>query len=144
MDDEKRWQDMNADEQAKRIIELENRIGALEAKIKVTGNAGNSERTFDRYWGNWITTSWHQNTPATVEVVARLLAVGFQCATLAPLVQRVPAPGLNVNRVASPLCQWPKRYPSDRANVGQTNSPSWLRHSMQLWYDWVGFSKHGE
>ena len=36
MDDEKRWQDMNADEQAKRITELENRIEALEAKIKAT------------------------------------------------------------------------------------------------------------
>jgi hypothetical protein len=36
MDDEKRWQDMNADEQAKRITELENRIKALEAKIKAT------------------------------------------------------------------------------------------------------------
>jgi hypothetical protein len=36
MDDEKRWQDMNSDEQAKRITELENRIEALEAKIKAT------------------------------------------------------------------------------------------------------------
>jgi hypothetical protein len=41
MDDEKRWQDMNADEQAKRIAELAgalnyqlHRIEALEAKIK--------------------------------------------------------------------------------------------------------------
>ena len=41
MDDEKRWQDMNADEQAKRITELAgalnhllHRIEALEAKIK--------------------------------------------------------------------------------------------------------------
>jgi predicted Fe-S protein YdhL (DUF1289 family) len=34
MDDEKRWQDMNADEQAKRITQLENRV--LEAKIKAT------------------------------------------------------------------------------------------------------------
>jgi hypothetical protein len=33
MDDEKRWQDMNADE---RITELKNRIEALEAKIKAT------------------------------------------------------------------------------------------------------------
>ena len=57
MDGEKRWQDMNSDEQAKRIIELENRIGALEAKIKAGGTRRNSERTFDRYWGNWITTS---------------------------------------------------------------------------------------
>jgi hypothetical protein len=36
MDDEKRWQDMNADEQAKRITQLENRVDALEAKIKAT------------------------------------------------------------------------------------------------------------
>ena len=36
MADEKRWQDMNPDEQAKRITELENRIEALEAKIKAT------------------------------------------------------------------------------------------------------------
>jgi hypothetical protein len=36
MDDEKRWQDMSADEQAKRITELENRIEALEVKIKAT------------------------------------------------------------------------------------------------------------
>ena len=36
MDDEKRWQDMNADEQAKRITQLENRVDSLEAKIKAT------------------------------------------------------------------------------------------------------------
>ena len=36
MDGEKRWQDMNSDEQAKRITELENRIEALEAKTKAT------------------------------------------------------------------------------------------------------------
>jgi len=34
MDDEKRWQDMDSEEQAKRITELEHRIDALEAKIK--------------------------------------------------------------------------------------------------------------
>ena len=34
MDDEKRWQDMNSEEQAKRITELEHRIETLEAKIK--------------------------------------------------------------------------------------------------------------
>jgi polyhydroxyalkanoate synthesis regulator phasin len=41
MDGEKRWQDMNADEQAKRITELEHRIDALEAKIK----AGETQET---------------------------------------------------------------------------------------------------
>jgi chaperonin cofactor prefoldin len=34
MDDEKRWQDMDSEEQAKRITELEHRIETLEAKIK--------------------------------------------------------------------------------------------------------------
>jgi hypothetical protein len=33
MGDEKRWQDMNPDEQAKRITELQQRIAALYAKI---------------------------------------------------------------------------------------------------------------
>jgi hypothetical protein len=41
MDGEKRWQDVNADEQAKRITELEHRIDALEAKIK----AGETQET---------------------------------------------------------------------------------------------------
>ena len=36
MDGEKRWQDMNSDEQAKRITELEKRIEALEVKMKAT------------------------------------------------------------------------------------------------------------
>jgi hypothetical protein len=51
MDDEKRWQDMNADEQAKRITELAgalnhqlHRIEALEAKIKARGNEGTGEK----------------------------------------------------------------------------------------------------
>ena len=51
MDDEKRWQDMNADEQAKRITELAgalnhqlHRIEALEAKIKARENEGTRER----------------------------------------------------------------------------------------------------
>jgi hypothetical protein len=34
MDDEKRWQGMDSEEQAKRITELEHRIETLEAKIK--------------------------------------------------------------------------------------------------------------
>jgi hypothetical protein len=36
MGDEKRWQDMNSDEQAKWISELERRIETLESKIKAT------------------------------------------------------------------------------------------------------------
>ena len=51
MDDEKRWQDMNADEQAQRITELAgasnhllHRIEALEAKIKARENEGTRER----------------------------------------------------------------------------------------------------
>ena len=51
MDDEKRWQDMNADEQAQRITELAgalnhllHRIEALEAKIKASENEGTRER----------------------------------------------------------------------------------------------------
>jgi polyhydroxyalkanoate synthesis regulator phasin len=32
MDDEKRWQDMDSEEQAKRITELEHRIETLEAR----------------------------------------------------------------------------------------------------------------